>query len=358
MQLKINHRLGIVDVKYFNEVDVNLRYDSVASTFSFKFDFNPKNQQEAEALCVSHFHEADIIHNGETLITGFILSNVLVREAVKELVQIGGYSKPGVFEDCQIPPDLYPLQVDGLTLKQVAEKIAARFRIKVVVDPLVTSEMQKVIEKVTAQPTQTIKDFLTEMAIQRKIVISHDEHGNLLFTKAKTKQAPLFHIEDGAIDTKISMSFNGQPIHSHITVIKQSDIDGGNAGQETVKNPYCPVAYVYRPKVITQTSGDDINTGDAVKQALAAELKNIVLTIEIDRWDINGKIIRPNNIVTVKSPENFIYQKTNWFIESVQYKGNHERQTAILTCVLPEVYNLETPKNVFVNPHENFPRIT
>lgn len=357
MNLKINHRLGKVDVKYFNEFDVTLKYDSVASTFSFKVDFDPKNREHAEALCLSHFHEAEVMHNGETLITGFILSNVLARQAVKELVQLGGYSKPGVFEDSNIPPDLYPLQADGLTLSEIANKLAQRFKIKVIVDPIVSEEMNKVITKTTAQPTQTIKDYLTELAIQRKVVMSHDEKGNLLFTKAKTKQAPLFHIEDGAIDTRISLSFSGQGIHSHITVMKQADADGGNAGEHTIQNPYCPVAYVYRPKVITQTSGDDITSQEAAKQALMAELKNIVLTVELDRWDVNNKIIRPNNIISIKSPENFIYQKTNFFIESINYKGNNEKQTATLTCVLPEVYNGETPKNIFVNPHENLPRI-
>jgi len=214
--------------------------------------------------------------------------------------------------------------------------------------------MNQAITKTKASATQTIKDYLTEIATQRHIVISHDENGNLLFTQAKTKQKPLFHVEDGLIGTEMSMSFNGQGIHSQITVMKQADGNGGNAGEVTVKNPYCPI--VFRPKVINQTTGDDVTSTDAAKQALAEELKNIVLTVTTDRWEIDGKIIRPNNIITVKSRKLFIYKKTDWFIESIQFTGDADKTTAILTCVLPEVYNGETPKNIFVDPHENLPR--
>ncbi len=50
MNLKINHRVGVVDVSFFNDFEVNLKYDSVASTFGFSFYFDPKNQQHAEGL--------------------------------------------------------------------------------------------------------------------------------------------------------------------------------------------------------------------------------------------------------------------------------------------------------------------
>lgn len=359
MELKINHRVknGVVNVLYFNDFEVNLVFDSIASTFGFDFFFNAYNREQAEIACVSHFHECTLIHEGETLISGFLLSQSFPLSAQKEYAKFGGYSKTGVLEDSNIPPDLYPLQTDGLNLAEIAKKLTARFKIKVIVDPLVQSDMAKVIPKTTAEPTQTIKDYLTELAKQRQIIITHNEFGDLLFTKAKTELKPIIDFTDGVIGTNITLNFNGQGIHSHITVLKQSSSGGGNAGEYTIRNPYCPVAYVYRPKVVTQTSGDDITTEKTAKQELAAELKNITLSITTDRWKVDGQIIRPNNTISVYSPENFIYKKTIFFIESVRLKGDSKSTTAELTCVLPEVYNGKEPKNIFVDSHDNYPRI-
>lgn len=351
MLFKINDRIKIRTIKFFNDFTLNLRYDSIASDFSVSFYFDPANHDQEELACVSHFHQALVEHNGELLITGFILSEVFHSSPVRELVSFSGYSLPGVLEDCQIPIESYPLQSDGRTLRQIAQKFIAPFKIKMIVDPTVSSRMDIVYEKTTASETQSIKDYLTELAAQRNIIITHDANGNVIFTQANTMQAPLFHVESGLIGTSLSMAFNGQGMHSSITVIKQADKDGGNAGQSTVINPYVPI--VYRPKVLTQSSGDDNGTLQAAKNALAAELKNIVLTITTDRWEIDGKIIRPNNTITVLSPELYIYKKTKFFIESIAFTGNQEKTTAVLTCVLPEVYNGQTPKNIFVDAHKN-----
>lgn len=355
MNLKINHRLGVVDVKYFNNFNLELKYDAIASTFSFDFYFDPANRQHAEMACVSHFHEAVVQHNGETLLTGYLLSQVFNSSSEKELSKFAGYSKAGVLEDCEIPPSLYPLQTDGLTLRQIAQKLIAPFKLKMIVDSSVGGGMDTPIPTTTCDAAQNIKSYLTELAAQRHIVMTHNEKGEIVFTKAKTNLKPLFHLEGNTIGTSMNLSFSGQQLHSHITVMRQADADTDNAGEYTISNPYVPI--VYRPKVIIQTSGDTNSVQQVAENALAAELKSIVLTVNINRWDFNGKLIRPNTIISIKDPELFIYKATNFFIESVSYKGDAESNTAVLKCVLPEVYNGKTPKNIFVDPHQNLPRI-
>lgn len=365
MNLRINHRLGIVDVKYFSDFTVNLRYDSIASTFGIQFYFDPKNQQHAEMACVSHFHECILQHNGETLITGYILSQSFTLNSKKQLVSIGGYSKPGVLEDCEIPTSLYPLQTDGLTLREIALKLIAPFGIGLVVDGIAQKDSAEVftldekldakIEKTNAKESQNIKSYLTSLAVQRNVILSHDEKGNLVFTEAKTMKTPIFHVEKGVIATEIKMTFNGQGIHSQITAIKQADVDGGDAGEHTVYNPYCPI--VFRPKVIVQSSGDINTIEEFANNALAAELKNISFIITVDRWEVDNKLIRPNNIITVYCPEVYLYKKTKLFIQEVAFKGDAKSETAVLTCVLPSVYDRSAPQNVFVDAHTNFPRI-
>lgn len=355
MNLKINHRLGVENVEFFNNFNISLKHDSVASTFGFRLYFDPKNKKHAETICLSHFHEAILQHNNQTLITGYILGNKLKRNAVKNLVEITGYSKPGILEDSTMPHDLYPLEKDGLTLQQIAQEIASYFKLKVIVDSSVTTAMNTAIEKTTASPTQTIKDYLTELATQRHIIISHDNNGNLLFTREKTKRAPIAFFEDGIPSVNIELDFAGQGIHSPITVVKQADSDGGNAGEYSINNPYCPI--INRPKTVTQTSGTDLTTQEFARQVLANEIKSCVrLKIDIDRWDINSDLILPRNVISVKSKENFLYKETNWFIEQVDYAGDEKQMTAALHCVPEAVYNDDKVTNIFVDPHENFPR--
>jgi prophage tail gpP-like protein len=86
---------------------------------------------------------------------------------------------------------------------------------------------------------------------------------------------------------------------------------------------------------------------------LSQELKNIKLTINLDRWEIDGKLIKPNSIIAVKNPEIYLFQKSNWFIESVRFIGDEKQRTATLTCVLPSVYDGSTPSYIFegINLH-------
>lgn len=356
MNLKINDRVKIRDIEFFNNFNLNLRYDSLSSTFNFGFYFDSLNPDHRELACVSHFHEAIVEHNGKRLMTGYILSQVFEDQSQKSLSQFAGYSLTGVLEDSNIPPSLYPLQSDGLSLREIANKLIQPFKLKMIVDSSAAAKMDKVFQKTTAEATQTIKDYLNDLTSIRDIVMSHDAMGNLLFTTAKTKQSPILIIgPEGIPGVTMSLSFSGQPLHSEITVIKQADSKGGNAGQATIINPYVPI--VYRPKVIIQNSGDDNDTSSAARMALSEELRNIVLTINIDRWDIDGEFVLPNNIIRVKNPNLFLFKEVDWFIESINYTGDNVTQTAVLTCVLPEVHNKSTPVNIFVDPHKNAPTL-
>lgn len=355
MNLKINHRLGVVNVDRFTSFKLDMRFDTVASTFAVNFFFGPENREYAELACVSHFHECIFEHDGERLLTGYILGQDLKESAMPQLAQLGGYSKAGFIEDCNIPTKLYPLQTDGLTIREIAAKIFSEFKINFYVDDTVADIMDTKISVTTADVTQTIKSYLTELCRQRNIVISHTVYGDILFTRAKSNMMPIFHVESGIIATDIKMSFNGQSLHSHITVLMDADTeDGSNGGEYTIVNPYVP--YVYRPKVITISSGDDITLEQAAMNALASELKNIRLIINVDRWKVNDKTIVPNRVITVISPKNYIYKKTAFFIEGVSLSGDPEKQIGELTCVVKEVYSGETPVNIFVDAHENFGR--
>jgi prophage tail gpP-like protein len=352
MILKINDRLRNRTVDFFQRFNISLRYDSVASTFAFNGYFNPDNIEHKELYCIGHYHLCTLEHDGELLVTGYMLSENLKDTSNSQPVSVGGYSLPGVLEDCQIPRSI-ALQSDGLSLREISQKLTAPFKLKTIIDPSVSAKMNEVYEKTTAKESETIKSYLTELATQKNIIITHTPKGELYYTRAKTKQTPILNYGgDGIPCPEMGLSFNGQAMHSHITVVKQASVrSGGNSGESEVRNPYVP--YVYRPRVVLQNSGDDIDTEQAAKNILASELKNLKLTITTDRWQIDGKVIKPNNLITVLNPKVYLYKRTTWFIEQVDLQGDNTSTTATLTCVLPEVYSGETPKYIFsgINLH-------
>lgn len=376
MELIINDRIRNRKVEFFNSFKLNLKYNSIASTFAFDFLFDPDVIELKEIACIGHYHICTIKHLDQVLITGLVLSEGFGSSSVKTLTSLGGYSVTGILEDCSIPtnsaidaalrkgnlkvpsgqPTPYvPLQFDGLSLRQIAERILAPFKLKMVIDPSVAKKMDEVFTETNAEPKDTVKHFLTELATQKGINLTHDEFGRVLFTRVKTDLKPImeFDIQHGVSlpGTSMKLVFNGQAMHSQITVMSQSDEDSQNAGESTVNNPY--VYTIFRPKTIIQSSGTDVDTELAAKNARAEELKGLSLTITIDRWDINKKIIRPNNLVRVRNPEIYLFNFSNWFIESIDYSGDQKEMTAVLHCVLPAVYDLSEPTYLFqgINLH-------
>jgi prophage tail gpP-like protein len=352
VELFINDRLRNRRVRLFNEYALTLRYDSIASGYSFSMYFNPDNPEHKDMLCIGHDHIATVHHNDELLLTGYVMDNKFTSDPARRLVTISGFSKPGFLEDCQIPVDLYPLQFDGMTLNEIAQRLIKPFGLKMIVANTVADLMNEPYEKTTAETTETIKDYLTKLASQKGIVISHTAEGKILFTRANTHGTPILNYGDGGIPCpSMELQFDGNAMHSHIWVVKQADKDGGNAGESLIRNPYVP--FVYRPKVLTQSSGNDIDTDKAARTALSAELKGLKLMITTDRWELDGKVIKPNNVITVKNPDVYLYKRSRWFIEQVDFKKDQTSETAVLTCCLPEVYNTDPVKYLFqgINLH-------
>ena len=340
MELKISGK------KYdeFNNFKLSLIYDSVASVFSFSAYFNPDNQRHRQLFRPCTYRTCSIEHNGERLLTGTILNNSFTSSAESSLSSVSGYSKAGVLADCEIPPSLYPLQNDGLTLKEICERLIEPFNIELVVSQSVEDIANQTIETTTAKESQSIKDYLSEIAAQRGVILSHSPFGNLLLTKVGTDKRAIADLDGSAPDVSVSLQVSGQAMHDTISALGQASTDTTNASEDQTNNPFVSS---FRPKTVVQTSGDDNTAKDVARIQLSNELKNIVVKITLNTWEINGRIIRPNNIINVIAPNAYIYNKTRLFIRQVDLSGTITSQTSTLTCVLPSVFDESEPFNIF-----------
>lgn len=345
----ISIEINGIDFRHFNAANVQWRFDSIASPFSFQLIFDPENELHREIFMPGSYLRAIVKYNNRPIITGVILHYVFKASATKHLVQVSGYSISGVLEDCEMPQDLYPLQVNGLNLVQVTERIAEKFGLTVALDipsgSDLATRLMKRYDKVTASDNQTCTSFLGELANQRQVILSHDRYGNIVLTESKTKSEPVYHFEDNAPGIEFNLEFNGQRMHDTVSMIRQVSKKNTQGGQAEVSNPFVKA---YRPTVKRQSAGDNQeDTRTAARNALSEELKAITLDIVMQGWNLGDRIIEPNSIIAVTNPELYLFGKTRWFVESVNFEGNSQEHRASLKCYLPEVYNEDEPQNIF-----------
>ena len=217
-------KVGNTKIEQFSTVDITLKYDSVASTFAFTFYYDRTNPGMKAIAQYGNYARCQIIDDdGTVLITGTILSRAFENGSTKATTGVSGYSVPGVLEDCEIPIKLYPLQSDGKTLKEIAEYLIEPFGIGLVIDEWenftdIVTAANEAIPKITAEATQTIKGYLSEIAAQKNIIIGHTAGGSLRFTRAYANGQSLYTFSSGMPNVKINVNFDGQGMHSEITM--------------------------------------------------------------------------------------------------------------------------------------------
>lgn len=342
-------KIGGQQFDFFSNLNIELTYASIASRFSFDAFFDPEVPELVDLLKPLTYRTVEVAsqETGEKLITGTLLNNSYKSAKTTLLTNLSGYAKTGVLGDCPIPASEYPLELNGLNFQEIAERLCTPFGISVVRGPN-TQPADEVFETIKPTLTQSVSQFLSETAAQKNLVISHDESGNLLIDRFTQEVKPVAFFEDGDTGLTINLNVSGQAMHNSISVLKQASRDTENASEEAFDNPFVDV---FRPLVKQQSSGTASNTQEAARNSVLSEIKQgIVLTITTDRWEwVNEspELIRPNRIISVKAPNAYLFEQTNFFVESVSLRSNEREQTATLRCVLPEVFNGQNPKNIF-----------
>ena len=337
MKIKINGTY----IKFFDEVRIVLNLDSVASTFSFIGRYNPENPLHRKVFKPLSFSKVEVFNDDDKLIlTGTIINHDFNSEARPELWSLSGYSTAGVLEDVNIPYNLYPLESLQRNLKDITERLIAPFGIKLFIDPSVSKDAGAVFEKSVATPAESIKNYLSKIASQRNIVMSHNAKGDLVFFRPNTNGAPKARFNQQNT-LKMSLSVKGQGLHSQISVLRQPSDEASNISPvDTVNNP---LIHINRPSVQLLSSGSDTATKSAADNELASELKNIQFSVELNRFEN----LTPGDIVEVQNEEIFLFEYTRLMVSAVAMSETTEGSGMILSLVLPESFTGNQPKNIF-----------
>jgi prophage tail gpP-like protein len=357
--------------EHYNDVSVDTSLDAVASTFSFTAKYDHKNAFHREVFRPLSYHRIEFLHdNGRPISTGTITTSAFNSKAAPELVQVSGYSLGGVLEDCNIPYELYPLESNNRSLKEIAERLLKYFGIPLVVYQEVAKDCNQIIPKTVAEPQDTIKDYLSKIAAQKKVLLSHDVYGNVIMFRPKVNSASkgLYTKENAE---EMSLSIDGQAMHSSITTLRQpskpkkgskdilsddydplegSDDDVLGSGTKAKKKILLPVDTVYnpiikvkRPKVDKLSSGDVTDTLKGAENTIANELKAISVSFSISRWDP----ISIGDIIEVQNDEIYLEKPLRMMVYNTVINESSEVKNSTITCVLPGTFTGEMPKTIF-----------
>lgn len=404
-------------INFFSQIKLNLKYDALASTFQFDYLFDANSDVHLEVAGITHYHEAHVYWQPtkggpkQRILTGLVVSQNFIDAPVPELLSIGGYSKPGLLDDCDIPLSI-PLESNGMKLNEIIQRICNAFLLKlkietnrafgVVLEPKkVTSSggnkaeedkelaaylaangivnepgrkskkdlVEGEVEKTTSKTSENAASYIKRLCLAKNIILSHNEYGDVVVNTANTEGAPVLVLD--ADDSpkqgyqRMNLNVDGQNMFRFYSVVRQADDEGGNESNTTIRNPLSPVAGVPRFKVETQSSGSDITVVQAAENMLSKSLKSFVLTINIVAETASANLILPNNPIHIKNKKLNLFKMTKWFVESVEITQTPESTTQVLTCVLPWVYNYYSkgldaskpagPYNVFIEAGKNAP---
>lgn len=323
---------------YWSEVEIQLALDSF-STITFTAPFESERKEFRDTFRPFSYKPLTVHVNDELLFTGTLVGVEPKLEADARTVVCSGYALPAVLEDSAAPTSVYPLEFRGLTLRQILETIAQAF----ILDIDAPIDLGPVFDKVAIDPSQTLIDFLSDLARKRGFVINDNPQGAIRFLTSigsgssranfKKNEPPL---------TSVAVTFSPQDYYSEITGIAKTKA-GQTGSRYTVFN-----SKLTRELRAHTFQADDINVGDlpaAVFAKVGRMFGSVVsYVVEVPTWrDEFGDLWEPNSFVTLEAPDVMVYSKTQLLTRNIILRQDASGFSASLGLVLPGIFSGEIP---------------
>lgn len=255
--------------RFWDTVRIIRSIDSMDTVeFSAPFDSNAPDFREI--FRPFSYKKAVVTVGGIPLFTGIMVVVNPVIENSQKIVSVSAYSLPGVLNDCTSPASSYPLEFDDQGLKNIATSISLPFGISIEFQ----ADQGAIFERVALKPGKKILSFLTNLAKQRKLIVSSTTLGKLLFWQSVKVGKPIARLQQGIAPVlSVVPFFNGQEYYSHVTGLEPVII-GLDGSQFTVKNPRLEGAVRPFTFEVPDTPNSDVKT--AVEAKVGRMFGNVV----------------------------------------------------------------------------------
>jgi prophage tail gpP-like protein len=333
----------------WDELELHQGLDSMPSV-GFQAPFDPESLPLRQRFRPYGFQQVEVAIGGARAFNGVMMPPEPDVEAGKCEMTVSAYSRAAELARSDVPASLIPMESAGLSLSDIARRLAGPFGVDVIMRGSeganfrrVKTKQKKVDGKVEAG--QKILDFLGELARQRMLVMTGDVDGNLLFWQSVASGNPVVSLVQGEQPlVKVAVSFNPEDYYSELT------------GYTTTKHGRVGAKYTERNQRLAggilrahSFRLDDIEKGDgpaAVKAKLGRMFASCVsYTATVPTWrDPKGNLFKPNTTVTLFAPKAMVYKETEFLVRDVYFKrGRAEGKHATLGLVLPGAFSGQAP---------------
>lgn len=329
--------IGGTRFRFWSAVKITRAIDNL-DTVEFAAPFEPDLPNFREAFRPFSYQDLGVSVGGQQLFTGTLVGVDPDVGTDATLVDVSGYSLPGVLADCTAPASAYPIEFNDLALPEIARKLLEPFGL--------STEFFDVgapFDRVALAPGSAILPFLAGLAKQRNLVISSTTAGDLRFWRSAPTGPPVARLQQSlAPVNKVTPFFAPQEYFSHITGLEQIVI-GEYGSQFTVQNPR--LQGVLRP---TSFKTRDTATGDvkATVEAAAGRMfgNAVAYSVEVATWrDPQGQLWEPNTNVDLLAPGAMVYSFYTFEVRSVTFNATDKSRTATLDLVIPGSFGGELP---------------
>ena len=339
-------KLTVGDINFadFSKFNINLNFDTLGSTFSFDVSpYNFNNPDHKKLFEFLTYQQCRIMNENQLVLTGELQNVRRKQNAASCVANVTGASKPIKMSQNNLPVD-FDFQSTNLTLRQIAEKLAAPFNITVKFSPVAEQQGLPDYEysSEAIELTQKPSDYLASLATQVGMILRHDEEGRLLFTKPDPNDKILARYEIGQDPVlEMEVAAIGTNMHSNISAVGQASISKEGQREGTVTNN---LVKSDRTLIVSQTRGEDTESKTAAKQVRARELKSISATVTCSSLIINDLVMIPGDMVEILAPDLGVLTPQKMMVLNNRLEETAEGESSIVTLVLHEALSGLTPK--------------
>lgn len=337
---------------------INRAFDSI-DTFSFTAPFEPNNLQWREIFKPFSFKTVEVFVGLNKMFTGQMVTPMPISEPGVTTMSVSGYSLPGALQDCTPPaPNTgFQYEFNGLTVVEIAQALGLPFGIRAVGG---NGSPGAVFKREGIEPIQKVLPFLAGLARQRKLVISSDENGSLVFHKEKSAPGTILEVGEtsgklvatfGAHESPIISvvpNFNAQQFYSHVTGFIPVVIIKREQNERIYTKQNNKLRNVLRPYNFVAKDTNAQDRQEAVEATMGRMYANAVeYSVEVSTWrNATSELWKPGDFIKLNWPEAMIYTDFTFFIRRVNFRKSANQETAHLTLTLPGGFAGKIPESL------------
>ncbi len=327
-----------IRLEQFSNENILLTVDNVGNGFSFTAPFFPGTQEYRDLFRPFGYQDAQIYIGENLVLNGTVEKIAPSLTDTSNSVNVQGRSKTGILVDCTFENgDI--MQFEKATLDEIAASVVNKFGLEVSFPDGAGAIFENAGPN---SPTETVFNFLQNLARQRSLLMSQSPEGKLLFRRAKTSGAPVAELIEGHQGILVSTaSFDSTKRFSKYDVFGQEPGKNDNAASITDGS-----IVTLRPRSI---QGNDTNQGnieDVATWTITSDIAGSINSpIGYEGWlRPDGLLWAENELVLVQAPSIMIYKPYVMLIKSVNFNSDENSKSVELGLTIPGAYSGIVPE--------------